>query len=110
MKNGRRKASTAMTFKMTTDAFIKEMATRPVRREQTTLPNVIAISGGVPIQVGNDVIGGGGLFRGAGGRAACGGGGPGEGEEDRESKAGERALGGYQRGRRGTQHPSERHR
>src|SRR5262249_35181398 len=43
MKNARRKAYTAMTFKMTTADFIKEMATRPVRREQTTLPNVIAI-------------------------------------------------------------------
>jgi uncharacterized protein GlcG (DUF336 family) len=29
-----------------------------VRREQTTLPNVIAIPGGVPIKVGNEVIGG----------------------------------------------------
>jgi uncharacterized protein GlcG (DUF336 family) len=29
-----------------------------VRREQTTLPNVIAIPGGVPIRVGKDVIGG----------------------------------------------------
>jgi uncharacterized protein GlcG (DUF336 family) len=58
MENARRKAYTAMTFKMTTEAFIKEMATRPVRREQTTLPNVIAIDGGVPLKVGNDVIGG----------------------------------------------------
>ena len=58
MENARRKAYTARTFKMTTAEFIKEMATRPVRREQTTLPNVIAISGGVPIQVGKDVIGG----------------------------------------------------
>ncbi len=32
-----------------------------MRREQTTLPNVIAINGGVPIKVGNDVIGGVGL-------------------------------------------------
>jgi uncharacterized protein GlcG (DUF336 family) len=32
-----------------------------VRREQTTLPHVIAINGGVPIKVGNDVIGGVGL-------------------------------------------------
>src|SRR6266540_1211471 len=39
----------------------KEMANRPVRREQTTLPNVIAIPGGVPLKVGNDVIGGVGL-------------------------------------------------
>jgi uncharacterized protein GlcG (DUF336 family) len=62
MENARRKAYTAMTFKMTTEDFIKEeMATRPVRREQTTLPNVIAIGGGVPIKVGNDVIGGVGL-------------------------------------------------
>jgi uncharacterized protein GlcG (DUF336 family) len=58
MENARRKAYTAMTFKMTTADFIKEMPTRPVRREQTTLPNVIAIDGGVPIKVGNDVIGG----------------------------------------------------
>jgi uncharacterized protein GlcG (DUF336 family) len=37
------------------------MATNPVRREQTTLPSVIAIPGGVPIKVGNDVVGGVGL-------------------------------------------------
>src|SRR4029450_11795130 len=49
VENGRRKAYTAMTFKMTTEAFLQEMKTRPVRREQTTLPNVIAINGGVPI-------------------------------------------------------------
>src|SRR5262245_26704178 len=61
MENARRKAYTAMTFKMTTADFSKEMATRPVRREQTTLPNVIAIDGGVPIKVGNDVVGGVGL-------------------------------------------------
>ena len=61
IENARRKAYTAMTFKMTTEDFIKEMPTRPVRREQTTLPNVIAINGGVPIKVGNDVVGGVGL-------------------------------------------------
>lgn len=61
MENARRKAYTAMTFRMTTDEFVKQMATRPVRREQTTLPNVIAISGGVPVKVGADVIGGVGL-------------------------------------------------
>src|SRR5260370_41090938 len=60
-KNARRTAYTAMTFKMTTADFIKDMATRPVRREQTTLPNVIAIDGGVPLKVGDDVIGGVGL-------------------------------------------------
>ena len=61
VENARRKAYTAFTFRMTTDAFVKEMATRPVRREQTSLPGVIAISGGVPIKVGNDVIGGVGM-------------------------------------------------
>ena len=61
MENARRKAYTARTFRMTTEEFVKEMATRPVRREQTTLPNVIAIGGGVPLKVGNDVIGGVGL-------------------------------------------------
>jgi len=49
---------------------LKEMATRPVRREQTTLPNVIAIGGGVPIKVGNDVIGGVGLSGSPGRRRA----------------------------------------
>jgi len=70
-ENARRKAYTAMTFKMTTEEFLKEMATRPVRREQTTLPNVIAINGGVPIRVGNDVIGGVGLSGSPGVDEAC---------------------------------------
>jgi uncharacterized protein GlcG (DUF336 family) len=61
METARRKAYTARTFRMTTQQFIEEMKTRPVRREQTTLPGVIAINGGVPIKVGNDVIGGIGL-------------------------------------------------
>jgi uncharacterized protein GlcG (DUF336 family) len=61
VENARRKAYTALTFKMTTQKFIDDMKTRPVRREQTTLPGVIAINGGVPIKVGNDTIGGVGL-------------------------------------------------
>jgi len=61
MENARRKAYTARTFRMTTQQFIEEMKTRPTRREQTTLPGVIAINGGVPIKVGSDVIGGVGL-------------------------------------------------
>jgi len=61
VENARRKAYTANTFKMTTQKFIEDMKTRPVRREQTTLPGVIAINGGVPIKVGNDVLGGVGL-------------------------------------------------
>src|SRR6266571_2567535 len=58
MENARRKAYTARTFRMTTEEIVKRMATEPVRREQTTLPNVIAIPGGVPIKAGDDVIGG----------------------------------------------------
>ena len=61
MENARRKAYTARTFRMTTQQFIEDMKTRPVRREQTTLPGVIAINGGVPIKVGDDTIGGIGL-------------------------------------------------
>jgi uncharacterized protein GlcG (DUF336 family) len=58
MENARRKAYTARTFRMTTEEFATRMTKEPVRREQTTLPNVIAIPGGVPIRVGDDVIGG----------------------------------------------------
>ena len=61
MENARRKAYTARSFRMTTQAFIDDMKTRPARREQTTLPGVIAINGGVPIKLGNDVLGGIGL-------------------------------------------------
>ena len=61
VENARRKAYTANTFRMTTEAFVQAMKTQPVRREQTTLPNVIAINGGVPIKAGNEVIGGIGL-------------------------------------------------
>jgi uncharacterized protein GlcG (DUF336 family) len=61
MENARRKAYTAMTFKMTTEDFAKRMETESVRRQQATLPGVIGIPGGVPLKVGNDVIGGVGL-------------------------------------------------
>jgi uncharacterized protein GlcG (DUF336 family) len=61
LENARRKAYTAMTFGMPTEQFIQDMKTRSVRREQTTLPNVIAINGGVPLKAGNEIIGGAGL-------------------------------------------------
>src|SRR5438270_10645168 len=51
MENARRKAYTARTFRMTTEDFVKEIATRPVRPEQTTLPHVIATPGGAAIKV-----------------------------------------------------------
>ena len=46
VENARRRACTANTFTMSTEQFIQDMKTRPVRRDQTTLPHVIAINGG----------------------------------------------------------------
>ena len=62
MENARRKAYTAMTFKQPTAEYAKKLLdpNSPVH-QQVTLPNIIAIPGGVPIKSGNDVIGGIGL-------------------------------------------------
>jgi uncharacterized protein GlcG (DUF336 family) len=62
MENARRKAYTALSFRQTTTEYAKKFEdNNPVVRQQVTLPNVIAIPGGVPIKVGEDVIGGVGL-------------------------------------------------
>ena len=62
MENARRKAYTARTFQRTSAETAKQLeAGNPTVRQQVTLPNVIAIPGGVPIKVGNDTIGGVGL-------------------------------------------------
>jgi uncharacterized protein GlcG (DUF336 family) len=62
MENARRKAYTARTFKQTTEEYAKKLeAGNAVIKQQVTLPGVIAIPGGVPIKVGEDVIGGVGL-------------------------------------------------
>jgi len=59
MENARRKAYTAMTFKQPTAEYAKKLQDpNSVAHQQVTLPNVIAIPGGQPIKVGNDVIGG----------------------------------------------------
>jgi uncharacterized protein GlcG (DUF336 family) len=59
MENARRKAYTAMTFKTSTTEYAKRFTdNNPVVRQQVTLPNVIAIPGGLPIKVGNEVVGG----------------------------------------------------
>jgi uncharacterized protein GlcG (DUF336 family) len=59
MENARRKAYTAMTFKQPTAEYAKKLADpASVAHQQVTLPNVIAIPGGQPIKVGNEVIGG----------------------------------------------------
>jgi uncharacterized protein GlcG (DUF336 family) len=53
----RRKAYTSRTFAITTADFAKELD-RPARRAQVLLPNVTSLDGGLPIKLGNDVIGG----------------------------------------------------
>jgi len=59
VENARRKAYTAMTFKQTTADYAKKLNDgNPVVRQQVTLPNVIAIPGGVPIKAGNVIVGG----------------------------------------------------
>jgi uncharacterized protein GlcG (DUF336 family) len=58
-ENARRKAYTAMTFKQPTAEYAKKLLDpTSVAHQQVTLPNVIAIPGGVPIKVGDEVIGG----------------------------------------------------
>jgi uncharacterized protein GlcG (DUF336 family) len=62
LENARRKAYTAMTFKQTTAEYAKKLLDpASVAHQQVTLPNVIAIPGGVPIKAGNEVVGGIGL-------------------------------------------------
>ncbi len=59
MENARRKAYTAMSFRVSTTDYAKRFAdNNPVVRQQVTLPNVIAIPGGLPIKAGGDIIGG----------------------------------------------------
>jgi uncharacterized protein GlcG (DUF336 family) len=59
VENARRKAYTAMAFKQPTAEFAKKLQDpNSVAHQQVTLPNVIAIPGGQPIKVGNDVVGG----------------------------------------------------
>jgi uncharacterized protein GlcG (DUF336 family) len=59
LENARRKAYTANTFKQPTGDYAKKLQDpNSVAHQQVTLPNVIAIDGGLPIKAGNDVIGG----------------------------------------------------
>jgi uncharacterized protein GlcG (DUF336 family) len=57
MENARRKAYTA-NLPHDQGGVRQARGTEPVCRQQTTLPHVFAIGGGVPIKAGNDVIGG----------------------------------------------------
>jgi uncharacterized protein GlcG (DUF336 family) len=58
-ENARRKAYTAMSFRTPTTEYAKRWAdNNPTVRQQVTLPNVIAIGGGLPIKFGTEIIGG----------------------------------------------------
>lgn len=59
MENARRKAYTAVNFRIPTAEYAKRFAdNNPVVRQQVTLPNIIAIPGGLPVKVGDEVIAG----------------------------------------------------
>ena len=59
MENARRKAYTTLSFRVATSAYAKRYAdNNPVVHQQVTLPSVIAIPGGLPVKLGDDVIGG----------------------------------------------------
>ena len=59
VENARRKAYTAMSFKQPTAEYAKKLQDpNSVVHQQVTLPNVIAIPGGQPIKVGDEVVGG----------------------------------------------------
>ena len=53
----RRKAYTARMFRITTQEFQKRTMDDPARAAQRDLADILALSGGVPVQVGTDTIG-----------------------------------------------------
>ena len=55
--NARRKAYTARMFRTTTLEFQKRTATDPTLAAQRDVADILALGGGVPIQVGNETIG-----------------------------------------------------
>jgi uncharacterized protein GlcG (DUF336 family) len=68
MENSRRKAYTSNTFRVPSSAYAKRMADGDATvRQQATLPNIIAISGALPIKVGDEVIGAAGMSGSPGG-------------------------------------------
>jgi uncharacterized protein GlcG (DUF336 family) len=54
----RRKAFTARMFRSTTLEFQKRTANDPSLAPQRNVADILALGGGVPIQVGNEIIGG----------------------------------------------------
>src|SRR5262249_37744243 len=58
LEMARRKAYTARMFRMTTNEFQKRTASDPRLAPQRDIADILALGGGVPIQVGNETIGG----------------------------------------------------
>jgi uncharacterized protein GlcG (DUF336 family) len=56
----RRKAFTARMFRSTTLEFQKRTAADPALAPQRNVADILALGGGVPIKVGNEIIGGAG--------------------------------------------------
>jgi uncharacterized protein GlcG (DUF336 family) len=54
----RRKAFTARMFRSTTLEFQKRTANDPALAPQRNVADILALGGGVPIQIGNEIIGG----------------------------------------------------
>ena len=61
MENSRRKAYTALTFGSPSAQFAQQVAKDPGAQQRATLPGVIGIAGGLPIKIGDDVLGGVGI-------------------------------------------------
>jgi uncharacterized protein GlcG (DUF336 family) len=58
LETARRKAYTAVAYKQTTAEYAKKLEDpNSVAHQQVTLPSIIAIPGGVPIKVGDEIIG-----------------------------------------------------
>lgn len=58
LEMARRKAYTARAFRITTIDFQKRTISDPASAPQRDIADVLALGGGVPIQIGNDTIGG----------------------------------------------------
>ena len=67
MENSRRKAYTALTFGAPSAQFAQQVAKDPGAQQRATLPGVIGIPGGLPIKIGEDVLGGVGISGSPGG-------------------------------------------
>ena len=57
LEMARRKAYTARMFRVPTKEFQERTLSDPARAAQRDLHDILALSGGIPIQVGNDTIG-----------------------------------------------------